>query len=56
MHGPRHNYFNVNRWLIDDLLELVTTGRRAALRTHRMTRRGGNVWAFLAAPSYIVNA
>lgn len=55
VHGPRHSYFNVNRWLIDDLLEIITTGRRACLRTHRMTRRGGNAWSFLAAPSYIVN-
>jgi hypothetical protein len=56
VHGPRHNYFNVNRWLIDDILETITTGQRAVQRTHRMTHRGGNVWAFLAAPRHIVNA
>ena len=53
--GVRHNYFNVNRWLIDDLLEIMTTRRRAKERTHRMTHRGGNVWSFLAAPNHIVN-
>ena len=42
--------------LIDDLLEIITTKKRAMLRTQRVTHRGGNVWSFLAAPNHIVNA
>ena len=56
VQGARHNYFNVNRWLIDDLLEIITTKKRATNRRHRMTHRGGNVWSFLAAPNHIVNS
>ena len=62
VHGPRHNFFNVNRWLIDDLLEVIVTQKRARARTHRLSRlkraygqKSGNVWAFLAAPAHIVN-
>jgi len=57
--GPRHSYFNVNRWLIDDLAEVITTRKRAASRPHRLVkldvegRTHGNVWVFLAAPSWI---
>ncbi|KAL1520727.1 hypothetical protein AB1Y20_022295 [Prymnesium parvum] len=51
----RHSYFNVNRWLIDDIREVITTKRRACQRTGRMIHRRGNVWSFLAAPKYIVS-
>ena len=57
--GPRHAYFNVNRWLIDDLAEVILTRKRAAARPHRLVkldmegRTFGNVWVFLAAPSWI---
>ncbi len=57
--GPRHSYFHVNRWLIDDLAEVITTRKRAASRPHRLVKLDvegktrGNVWAFLAAPSWI---
>ena len=56
--GPRHNYFSVNRWLIDDLSEIVKTRKRAASRPHRLIKldsarvTDGNVWVFLAAPSW----
>ena len=56
IHCARHNYFNINRWLIDDLMEIITTRKRAASRISRMTHRGGNVWSFLAAPNHIVNS
>ena len=52
----RHNYFNVNRYLIDDIRETISTKRRAHLRTGRLTHRRGNVWSFMSAPKYIVNA
>ena len=56
IHELRHNYFNVNRYMIDDIREVISTKRRAHLRTGRLTHRRGNVWSFLAAPKYIVNA
>ena len=55
VHSMRHNFFNVNRWMVDDLREIITTQARARLRTSRMTHRFGNVWSFLAAPRHIVN-
>lgn len=51
----RHTYFNVNRWLIDDIRDIITSRKRASQRTGRMTHRRGNVWSFLSAPKYIVN-
>ena len=54
VHGARHAYFNVNRWLVDDLREILTTGKRAAQRTHRLFHRAQNVWSFLAAPKFVV--
>ena len=55
MHTMRHNFFNINRWMVDDLREILTTRRRARLRTSRMTHRFTNVWSFLAAPTHVVN-
>ena len=52
----RHNYFNVNRYMIDDNRDVILTKRRAHLRGGRLTHRRGNVWSFLGAPKYIVNA
>ena len=52
----RHSYFNVNRWLIDDIREVITTKRRAHQRSGRMTHRRGNVWSFLSAPKYVVTS
>jgi hypothetical protein len=56
IHGLRHNYFNVNRFMIDDIRDIISTKRRAHLRSGRLTHRRGNVWSFLGAPKYIVNA
>ena len=50
----RHSYFNVNRWLIDDIRETVVNCYRARERTSRLTHRRGNVWSFLAAPRHVV--
>ena len=49
----RHSYFNVNRWLIDDIRE-VTDQAAGAPAQRRMTHRRGNVWSFLSAPKYVV--
>ena len=51
----RHNYFNVNRWMIDDIRESLVLRRRAHMRMGRLTHRRGNVWSFIGAPKYIVN-
>ena len=55
VQGLRHNYFNVNRYMIDDIRDVILTKRRAYLRSGRLTHRRGNVWSFLGAPKYIVN-
>jgi hypothetical protein len=55
VHSVRHNFFNINRWMIDDLREIIITQKRARHRSARMTHRYANVWSFLAAPSYVVN-
>ena len=55
MHAMRHNFFNINRWMVDDLREILTTRRRAKLRSSRMTHRFSNVWSFLAVPTHVVN-
>eukprot|EP00996_Jenningsia_fusiforme_P000954 NODE_186_length_2825_cov_44.540706_g169_i0.p1 GENE.NODE_186_length_2825_cov_44.540706_g169_i0~~NODE_186_length_2825_cov_44.540706_g169_i0.p1 ORF type:complete len:821 (+),score=136.77 NODE_186_length_2825_cov_44.540706_g169_i0:111-2465(+) len=49
VHSLRHSYFNINRELVDDLRELLVTGRRAADRP-RLVRRSGNVYALMIAP------
>ncbi|KAI9011627.1 hypothetical protein DFJ74DRAFT_734806 [Hyaloraphidium curvatum] len=49
----RHSLFIFNRTLLDDVYEVVTTGRRAAERTSRLLRRGGNVFVYLVAPSFV---
>jgi len=55
VHALRHNYFNVNRWMLDDIRDTVVTRRRAHLRAGGLTHRRGNVWSFVGAPKYIVN-
>ncbi|KAL3928533.1 MAG: hypothetical protein SGPRY_002347 [Prymnesium sp.] len=56
VHAMRHNIFNVNRWVVDDLREIFNTRKRAKLRNNRLVHRSGNVWSFLAAPKHIVNS
>ncbi|GMH65248.1 hypothetical protein TrST_g9537 [Triparma strigata] len=57
VHTIRHNYFNLNRWVVDDLREIILTRKRAVNRESRMMQRNerGNVYNFLAAPGHIVN-
>jgi hypothetical protein len=54
IHAVRHMYFNLNKFVIDDILDLISTWQRASKREHRLVNIGGNVYAFLAAPSYLV--
>ncbi|KAF8930556.1 hypothetical protein BGZ58_008177 [Dissophora ornata] len=64
IHSIRHNFFNLNRMLVDDLYEVVVLGRRAREREGRLSNRwtfsddgteNGEVYTFLCAPSYVVN-
>lgn len=45
----RHSHFSINQLVVDDLVELLCTGRRAAQRTSRLLGRGG-LFHFLAPP------
>lgn len=53
VHGLRHSYFAVNRWVVDDLFEVLTTRKRASGRTTRLRHLNGNVFTFMAPPKYI---
>jgi hypothetical protein len=61
IHKVRHNFFNLNRLLVDDLRDIIVIKRRARGRRLRLSRkvRGvgleGIVYTFLVAPSYVVN-
>ncbi|KAK3821427.1 MAG: hypothetical protein J3Q66DRAFT_438287 [Benniella sp.] len=64
IHSIRHNFFNLNRLLVDDLYDVVVLGRRAREREGRLSSRwtfspdgteNGEVFTFLCAPSYVVN-
>eukprot|EP00992_Anisonema_acinus_P010910 TRINITY_DN6970_c0_g1_i3.p1 TRINITY_DN6970_c0_g1~~TRINITY_DN6970_c0_g1_i3.p1 ORF type:complete len:147 (-),score=22.50 TRINITY_DN6970_c0_g1_i3:140-580(-) len=54
VHTVRHNYFTLNRELVEDLRELIVARKRATVRD-RLLHRTGNVYSFLAAPSCVVN-
>ena len=54
IHLARHMYFNVNKFVIDDVTDLLSTCQRAKNREHRLLSLGGNVYGFLAAPSFVV--
>ncbi|CAB4393651.1 unnamed protein product [Rhizophagus irregularis] len=61
IHKVRHNFFNLNRLLVDDLRDIIVIKRRAKERRSRLSRKGrgvgleGIVYTFLVAPSYVVN-
>jgi hypothetical protein len=55
VHSLRHNSFNLNRSLVDDLRELIVDRKRAAQRHTRLVRRVGNVYTFLQPPPHVVN-
>ncbi|KAI9007233.1 hypothetical protein BC832DRAFT_591817 [Gaertneriomyces semiglobifer] len=57
IHSMRHNYFNLNRIFVDDLLDIMVHRKRASERTTRLANavQGGLVYQFLCAPSYVVN-
>ncbi|CAG8616158.1 14676_t:CDS:2 [Cetraspora pellucida] len=59
IHKMRHNFFNLNRLLVDDLSDIIVFGKRARERKTRLSRkyvgRESVVYTFLVAPSYVVN-
>ncbi len=48
-----HSFFNVNRLMVDDLHELIVTGKRAAERTSRL-KKWSQVYRFTILPSSVV--
>lgn len=61
IHKLRHNFFNLNRILVDDLYDIIVLGRKANERKSRLNRKlhgvgkEGIVYTFLVAPSYVTN-
>ncbi|CAG8513283.1 10348_t:CDS:2 [Cetraspora pellucida] len=59
IHKMRHNFFNLNRLLVDDLSDIIVFGKRARERKTRLSRKyvghESVVYTFLVAPSYVVN-
>jgi len=55
VHSIRHNSFNLNRMMVDDLREVIVDRKRATQRRSRLIRRQGNVFSFLQPPSHVVN-
>lgn len=54
VHQLRHAYFDLNKILVEDLHELIVTGRRAAERS-LLLHREGNIFSFCQAPACVVN-
>lgn len=55
IQGMRHSGF-VNRSIIEDIRDIITTGRRAHLRNVRLQQRSENVFSFVVAPAHIGTA
>jgi pimeloyl-ACP methyl ester carboxylesterase len=55
VHATRHSYFNINKLVVDDIMDLIVHRRRAKNRGHRLLCIEGNVFSFLSAPPYVVN-
>lgn len=54
MHGMRHNFFDINRFVVSDLCEIFSSAKRACERTS-LLHRHSNVYSFLNAPKHIVH-
>ncbi len=48
-----HSFFNINKLMVDDLSELLCTGKRAEQRTSRL-RKSSHVFRFAILPSSVV--
>jgi hypothetical protein len=54
VHALRHSYFNLNPVLVEDLHDIVVTGKRAAERS-LLLHREGNIFSYCSAPQCVVN-
>ncbi|DAZ98688.1 TPA: hypothetical protein N0F65_008814 [Lagenidium giganteum] len=54
VHAVRHNYFNINSTVVDDLRHLIVNKRRASTRPG-LLRTEGNMFIFLVAPAHVKN-
>ncbi|KAL4101934.1 hypothetical protein PRIC1_005682 [Phytophthora ramorum] len=56
VHAIRHNYFNLNPTIVDDLRHLIVMKKRASSRPGLLkTTSAENVYIFLVAPSHVKN-
>ena len=55
MHSLRHNYFNLNPVLIQDLRQLITTRKSASERKNTLVRSHDNIFTYLCSPSIVTN-
>ncbi|CAI5702353.1 unnamed protein product [Peronospora effusa] len=56
VHAIRHNYFNLNPSIVDDLRHLIVLKKRASSRPGLLkTTSAENVYIYLIAPSHIKN-
>ncbi|KAJ0411863.1 hypothetical protein ATCC90586_003016 [Pythium insidiosum] len=56
VHAIRHNYFNLNPTVVDDIRSLIVTKQRASSRAGLLkSTSADNVYLFLVAPSHIKN-
>lgn len=53
INAQYHSYFNINKLMVDDLWELIVTGKRAEERTSRL-KPHGQVYRFTIVPSSVV--
>eukprot|EP01132_Coremiostelium_polycephalum_P007473 gene7473-9181_t len=53
MSERHHSFFNINRLMVDDLHDLIVTGKRATERTSRL-KSVGDVFRFSILPSSVV--
>lgn len=49
-----HSFFSLNKLVVDDLITVISVCNRAAERESRLLHIDGNIYRFLAAPSYVV--
>ena len=54
MHAMRHNFFNLNNLVIEDLRGILVNKLKAENRS-RLIRRKANVYSFLSPPKHLVN-
>ncbi len=54
IHDMRHNFFDINKLMVDDLSDILKKKQKASCRS-RLVKREQNVWSFATAPKHVVN-